>query len=268
MLEHIIKFISKKEVYGIVFVIAAAYIIYRFSGVIFEKIITSGKTELEKKKRHTIVKLFRNVFKYVMYVVIILIILELNGVNTKSLIAGLGVVGALLGLALQDTLKDLINGITIIMDNFYVVGDLVTYGGFTGEVIDLGLKTTKIKAVDGEVKIISNRNVTEVINLSQKTPCFTLEIPTGYDDDIDEVEKVLIECVEQLKERKEVVDAKFLGIEKLDNSSVNYSVRVWCKRGTQWDIKRETLKLVKKSYDKAGLTIPYQQIEVHNGKKL
>lgn len=268
MLELFLKFITKKEVYGIVFVMAAGYILYKFSGVILEKIITSGKTEHEKKKRHTIVKLFQNIFKYVVFIIIVLVILELYGINTRSLIAGLGVVGAVLGLALQDTLKDLINGITIILDNFYVVGDIVTYGGFTGEVIDLGLKTTKIKALDGQVKIISNRNVTEVINLNQKTPCFTLEIPTGYNDKIEEVEKVLTECAKILKKEKDIIDAKYLGIETLDNSSVNYALRVWCKKGTQWDMKRQALKIVKQNYDKANLTIPYQQIEVHNGKKI
>ena len=78
-----------------------------------------------------------------------------------------------------DTSSSLNNGITILIDNFYVVGDVITYDGFTGEVIELGLKTTKVKALSGQVKIISNRNVTEVINLSQKPACFTVEVPTA-----------------------------------------------------------------------------------------
>lgn len=120
MLEQLLKFISKKEVYGIIFIVCAGYILYKCSGLIFAKLINSGKTEHEKKKRNTIIKLFQNIMKYIVFIVILLIILELYGVNTKSLIAGLGVVGAVLGLALQDTIKDLINGITILLDNFYV----------------------------------------------------------------------------------------------------------------------------------------------------
>ena len=159
MLEQLLKFISKKEVYGIIFIVCAGYILYKCSGLIFAKLINSGKTEHEKKKRNTIIKLFQNIMKYIVFIVILLIILELYGVNTKSLIAGLGVVGAVLGLALQDTIKDLINGITILLDNFYVVGDTICYEGFTGEVIELGLKTTKVKALNGQVKIISNLHV-------------------------------------------------------------------------------------------------------------
>lgn len=268
MLEQTIKFLSKKEVYGVLFIVAAGYILYKFSGIIFEKIINNGKTELEKKKRTTIVKLFQSITKYVVFILIVLFALELYGINTKSLIAGLGILGAVLGLALQDTIKDLINGITIILDNFFVVGDIVDYEGFMGEVIELGLKTTKIKALSGQVKVVSNRNITEIINLSQKLACFTVEIPTGYHDKIDTVEEVLIDVAKQVKKVTDVSDCQYLGIEELDNSSVNYALRVWCKKGSQWDLKRTVLKMVKKAYDENNLTIPYQQIEVHNAKKV
>lgn len=268
MLEQLLKFISKKEVYGIIFVVCAGYILYRFSGLIFEKIINGGKTEHEKKKRTTIVKLFQSITKYIVLLVIILIILELYGINTKSLLAGLGVAGAVVGLALQDTLKDLINGITILIDNFYVVGDVITYDGFTGEVIELGLKTTKVKALSGQVKIISNRNVTEVINLSQKPACFTVEVPTAYEEQLDKVEKVLADIILEFKKHKEITNAEYIGITKLDDSNVNYAIRVWCKKGTQWEMERVLLRIIKEKYDDQNIKIPYQQIEVHNGKKI
>lgn len=268
MYEQIIKFITKKEIYGIIFIVCLGFIIYKFSGVIFEKIINSGKNELEKKRRNTIVKLFQNIFKYIVFVIILLLILELYGVNTKSLIAGLGVLGAVLGLALQDTIKDLINGITIILENFYIVGDTITYGTFTGEVIDLGLKTTKIKALSGEVMIVSNRNIFEIINLSQQTACFTLLIPTAYKHKMEQIETVMQEAIDQIKKLKEIKNAVFLGIETLDNSSISYGVRVWCKRGTQWDMKRVVLKIIKAKYDEHNIEVPYPQIEVHNGKKV
>ena len=268
MLEQLLKFISKKEVYGIIFIVCAGYILYKCSGLIFAKVINSGKTEHEKKKRNTIIKLFQNIMKYIVFIVILLIILELYGVNTKSLIAGLGVVGAVLGLALQDTIKDLINGITILLDNFYVVGDTICYEGFTGEVIELGLKTTKVKALNGQVKIISNRNVTEVINLSQKSSCITLDIPTAYEEKLEKVEDVLNQACLELKKRKEITNALYIGINKLDDYSVNYAVRIWCKKGTQWDMERLALRTIKQYYDNNNISIPYPQIEVHNGKKL
>ena len=268
MIEHFLKLISKKEVYGVIFIIALGVIIAKLSNLIVDTIVNHGRTELDKKKRTTVVRLFQNVSKYVIIFIIIMIILDLNGVNTKSFLAGLGVVGAVVGLSLQDTLKDLINGITIIVNNFYVVGDIVRYGDFQGEIIELGLKTTKIKNITGEVKVISNRNITEIVNLSQKSACFTLKIPTSYNDKLDKVELVFKDITKEVKTIDNVKNAAFLGIEEFSDSSINYSFRVWCNRGTQWDLKRQVLKVIKKHYDENNLTIPYQQIEVHNGKKV
>lgn len=267
-MDQILKFLTYKKIYGILFVVAGGYLVYKCSGIIFEKIINAGKDELEKKRRNTIVKLFQSISRYVVFILIILIVLELNGINTRSLLAGLGIVGAVLGLALQDTVKDLINGITIILDNFYVVGDIIDYEGFVGEVIEIGLKTTKIKAVTGQVKVVSNRNITEVVNISQKNACFTIEVPTAYEDKIEKVEKTLNEVAEEVKTLKDIRDCQFLGIEKFADSSINYSLRVWCKRGTQWDMNRIVLKMIKQAYDKNKLTIPYKQIEVHNGEEI
>ena len=102
------------------------------------------------------------------------------GVDTSSFIAGLGVASVVIGLALQDALKDIIGGINIILDNFYVVGDYVKYGDFTGQVISFGLKSTKIKDFNGNVMVVSNRNIDEIINLSQDKHVILLNIPTCY----------------------------------------------------------------------------------------
>ena len=142
---NILSFLGKKEVYGLAIIVLIAITINRLGTKLIEKIIVSGRDAYEKKKRKTIVNLISNIFKYAVFIIAIFSILNLYGVNTKALFASLGVVGAVLGLALQDTIKDFISGITIIMDNYFVVGDIITFNDFTGEVIDMGLKTTKVK---------------------------------------------------------------------------------------------------------------------------
>ena len=127
----------------------------------------------------------------------ILIILDFYGVDTKSLIASIGIAGVVLGLALQDTVKDFISGISLILENYLQVGDVVTYNDFTGEVIELGLRTTKIKKASGEVLIVANRNIDEIINSSQKTAHLLLDIPTAYEENIATVEKTLKEVIKK-----------------------------------------------------------------------
>ena len=177
--------------------------------------------------------------------------------------------GALLGLSLQDTLKDVLNGISIIFDNYFVVGDIVTYDDFTGTVIGFGLKTTKIKKITGEVLSISNRNIDKIINLSQEKDTVTISIPTAYEEDYNKVEKVLTKTINNIKDsNQDVKEVLFLGIEELEDSSVIYQVRFTCKRGLQWELKRLFLKEIKIAYEKNNIKIPYNQLEVHNGKKL
>ena len=111
-------------------------------------------------------------------------ILDIFGVDTATLIASLGVVGLVAGLAIQDTLKDFVAGISIILENQYRVGDTITVKGFRGEVINLGIKTTHIRAYTGEVMIIANHLIEEVINHSVEKSLAVIDIPVSYDTNI------------------------------------------------------------------------------------
>ena len=268
-MKSFLEVLSKKEVYGTLIIIAVTYIIYTLIVSIIDRITIHGKDELEKKKRLTTIHLFKNISKYLLIIFMILSLLNLYGVNTSSFLAGLGLAGALLGLSLQDTLKDVLNGISIIFDNYFVVGDIVTYDDFTGVVTEFGLKSTKIKRVTGEVLTISNRNLDKIINLSQEKDTVTISIPTAYEEDYNKVEKVLTKTINNIKNSdsniKEVI---FLGINDFQDSSVIYQVRFTCKRGYQWDLKRVFLKEIKLAYESSNIKIPYNQLEVHNGQKL
>ncbi len=267
--KGVLTFLSKKEVYGLALILVIGILVYYFGKILIEKIITSGKDAYERKKRKTIVNLISNIFKYVLYILIGLTVLSLYGVDTKALLASLGVAGAVLGLALQDTIKDFISGITIIMDNFFVVGDIVTFNTFTGEVIDMGLKTTKIKKVSGEVLVIANRNIDQVVNISQKPATVVIDIPTAYEAKTTTVEKTIGKILEDIKNLDGVKkEPEYLGISALEDSSVNYTISFTCPQEKQWQIKREALKIIKNRYDKDKIKIPYKQIEVHHEQNL
>ncbi len=263
-LKSILTFISKKEVYGLAIIILISLLAYYFGRRIIEKIVNYGKSEFEKKRRHTIVKMISNILKYAIYILAIFFVLDLYGVNTKALVASLGVAGAILGLAFQDMIKDFISGITIIMDNYFVVGDIITINDFTGEVIELGLRTTKIKKVNGEVLVIANHNIDNVVNISQKKANVIIEIPTSYEDKTSSVEKTITKILNEINKLNGVLNTKYLGISSLADSAVNYMISIECKSELQWQIKRDSLKIIKNAYDKDKIKIPYQQIEVHH----
>lgn len=267
--EKIVNVFMTKKIFGSLMVIIVAYIIIKiFSGII-SKILITGKNQYEIKRRITIVKLFQSFFRYVIIIISFLIILDFYGVNTRSLVASIGAVGVVLGLALQDTVKDLISGVSLILENYLAVGDIVTYENFTGEVIELGLRTTKIKKASGEVLIIANRNIDTLINSSQKKANLMLEIPTAYECQTEKVERVLTEVLNKsIKDNLIFADSEYLGITELGNSAVIYLINVHCDQANKYNIKREMLKRIKISYEKNNIKIPYDQIEVHNGKAI
>lgn len=263
--KEILTFLSHKEVYGLAIIILFSIVSSRLSNTLVEKIVISGKSTYDRKKRRTIVKLFSNILKCIIFMLAILLILNLYGVDTKTLIASFGVVGAVLGLALQDAIKDFITGISIVMNNYFVEGDIITFDDFTGEVIDMGLNTTKIKKNTGEVFIIANRNIDQVINLSQKIANVVIDIPTAYEEKTEKVEKTIEKILLEIKKLDGIKqDPIYLGISSLEDSCVNYTISIFCQQDTQWQTKREALRIIKTQYEKAKIKIPYPQLEVHH----
>ena len=155
---------------------------------------TSGKD----KRKETIINLASNVFKYLILIFVVLGILKLYGVDTTSIIASLGVFAAVIGLAFQDILKDLLAGVAIIFDNKYVVGDTVEINGCKGTVISLGLRSTKIKAFSGEIKCIGNASFSEVTNYNLADADLFIKLNVAYNTDIDKLEKVLMDMKDEI----------------------------------------------------------------------
>jgi small conductance mechanosensitive channel len=119
-----------------------------------------------KKRRQTIFKILMSFTRYSIYLIDIAILLGIWGINVTPILAGLGIAGLVVGLGAQRLITDFINGLFIVFEHHFDVGDIIQIGDFKGEVIDIGLKTTKIKNWKNEVRIIANGNINEVTNFS------------------------------------------------------------------------------------------------------
>lgn len=266
--DPLINLLKNKEVYGPIMVIAIAMIIYATIKSIVSQIINHDHANnYMAKKRRTIIDLITNIIKYIIIIVSAIAILQIYNINTASIIASLGVASAILGLAFQDALKDFIGGITIILENYYMVGDYVTYHDFTGKVISLGLKSTKIQNFKNEVLIVANRNVTEVINISQAKANVVITISAAYEHKTSDVEAAISKALVKIKKIKSVIpdSVTYLGVDSLSSSSVNYLINFISIHDGQWQAKRSALKIIKDTFDEENIKIPYDQIEVHNG---
>ncbi len=259
-----IEFITSKKFYAPILYILLGYIIYKLVKYIINSITMKRDKKKNHKKEDTVINLIKSVFKYLIIIIVSLLILEVYGVNTTSILASLGIVGVVVGLAFQDTMKNMLAGVFIIFDNRYNVGDVVKINDFTGTVKSLGLQTTKIKAFTGEMYTISNSAIESVTNYTESDTTLVLDLGVSYKTDINHLEKVLKSLNAKIKKIENVKgDLVLLGVDAFTSSEILYKISVLCKPYTHYGVKREILKLIKITFDKEGIEIPYTQIDLH-----
>ena len=260
-MEHILK----KELIASFIIVIVCFFICFLSKKIIVKIFSIKSKRINDNKKKTIINLINNICKLIIMTISILLILEIYGIDTKSLVTSLGVVGLVAGLALQDLLKDFIVGMTIIFEGEYLVGDWVSINGFKGEVLPSNLRTTKIKAYTGEVKIISNRNITEIINYSLENTNLVIDVNVAYESDIKKVKDVLNNLCIELKERYSLKQMNCLGIQELSDSSIVFRLVVLSKYPEHFELDRKIKEDIVLIFNKEKITIPYNQVVVRNG---
>ena len=256
-----IKFItSEKFILPIVYIVLGV-IIYNIIKALMKKI---SKTKYVDKKKKTIISLLKNIIKYLVIIFVTLAILSVYGVDTSSIITSIGIAGVIIGLALQDIVADFLAGVLILFDNHYSIGEVVTIDGFTGEVVNFGLMTTKIKAATGEVMILSNSSFKKVINYNINNTVHYINIDVSYDTDIDKLEKTLKEMQTEVEKIDGYVGGyKLMGIQEFAASSIKYMVMLECKSNLRFQVKRDFNMILKRHLDKAKIEIPYTKVDVN-----
>lgn len=266
-MENIFNFILRKEVISPILIVIFSFIIYFIISKIIKDIFNLKIKRINNRKRKTLSTFFINILRYLIIIIAVLMILGVYGINTTSIVASLGVVSVVLGLALQDMVKDFVSGISMVLEDTYNVGDWVTINDFDGEVISLGMKTTRVKGYSGDVLVINNGSITQVINHSISNSLAIVDVTVAYDSDIEKVEKVLNDLCSKLS--NELVNLKgkvqLLGIEDLNSSSVIFRITAEVKAETHYQTQREIKKQIKLEFDKNKITIPYHQVVIHNG---
>lgn len=253
-------------------------IIYIILGIISFKLIkniiikaTSKKEGLkitQKQRINTFRILIINIIKYIIVVLVLLSILSVFGINVKSILAGLGIGTAVLGLAFQDLAKDLIAGFSIIAEGEYEIGDTIEVEGFMGEVVFIGLRTTRIRNFKGATKIVANRHMDNIINYSINNSLAVIDVSIAYECDEELIEKTFTELFKNLEGKIPHATKKIelWGVTELADSSVVYRIAVETEPMQHFATERFLRKEIKKALDNAKVKIPYKQIEVHNGK--
>lgn len=213
-----------------------------------------------KAQYQTVLKMCLSFGKIIIITILFLAILSKIGVNVSKLVAGLGVVSLVIGLALQDLFKDIIAGVSIILDDYFIIGDIVEFAGFKGEVISLGIKSVKIKRYNGEVLIVNNREINKIVNYSKKDTIAPLEFFIS----LEEKPKKVIETVERALERYEqgqdVVDKPIcLGVSNNDKNSYTIRVTFTTVSEHHYEEGRKLRLLILEELQKAKIKQPFER---------
>ncbi len=203
-----------------------------------------------------------SVLKVLISVVTVLIILQINGINIGSMVAGLGLVSAAAGLALQDTLKDVVMGLHIIGDKFFSIGDPVEYNGVNGIVTSFNIRTTKIESIiDNSTLSVCNRNISEI---KKMTDLMDIDVPISYDEDVRNVHKVFTGIAEKISKLDGVATCEYKGTQSFESSAVLYKIRLFCDYKNRCDIRRAAIAEIQTGLENADIKIPFDQLDVHN----
>lgn len=195
----------------------------------------------------------------------LVVALTFLGVDIGPFLAGIGVLGFVVGFALQDTLGNFAAGLMILLYRPYDLGNVVNAAGVTGKVHAMSLVSTTLRTPDNQDIIVPNGSIWGgvITNVTvNETRRVDMTFGIGYGDDIAKAQKVLEEVVAAhaavLKD-----PAPTIKVHELADSSVNFVCRPWCKTSDYWDVYFDLTRTVKERFDQEGISIPFPQQDVH-----
>ena len=190
--------------------------------------------------------------------------LYLLGLDATGLIASASILSLVIGLGAQSLIKDILAGIFIVFEGEFRVGDIVTIAGFRGTVMDIGLRTTKIMGVDGNIKIFNNSDISGVLNMTKEASVAMSTISIEYGQDIDYVEAVLERELPALKEdNPKILDGPtYLGVSELGASGVDLLIMCKCFETDVKDVNRYMNREILKIFYRNNINVPFPNVTI------
>ena len=255
--------IDKMKIINSIIVVLLSILAYRLICYVIKKGEQREKSKfINGKRSKTYLNLVRSIVKYAFIILTTLILFQINGIDVSSVLTGVGLIGAVLGFAIQDWIKDVIRGSTIISDEYCSVGDLVKYRDVEGKVLSVGIKSMKIQDIKtGNIKTIANRNIEEIDIVSN---LIYIKVPMPYELPLDKAEKMISNMVENIKKNEDVSDSKYKGVTEFADSSIDYLIEITCNQFRKLQVRRDALRTILAEMEKNGISVPYTQIDIHN----
>ena len=219
-------------------------------------------------RAQTIGDLLAGTFHYLIVIIGVVWGLAILGVNTTAVLAGIGIVGLILGFGAQSLIEDIITGAFIIFEGQYVNGDIIILDDFRGTVRNIGVRTTTIEDAGGNLKIVNNSDIRNFQNRSRNRSVAACEVSVAYDTDLKKMDKVIEEGLPLMYEAHKDLYQNvpvFLGVTALADSGVNLKFIVDVREEDVFKAQRQLTRDIWALFMEKGIEIPFPQVVVHQG---
>ena len=238
-----------------------------FAGILV--IYASNLLALAGKKQKnntakTLTLLVGSILKYACVIAIIMVILSAFGVDISVLVTSLGVLSLIIGLGCQSLVSDIVAGLFMIFEGDIKVGDVVVINGWRGTVLQIGLRRTKIEDAVGNVNIVNNSSISNIINNTRDVSYAICDVGIEYDESIEKIEFILSENMYLFKEHiPAIIEGPFYkGVQSLGDSSVVIRLLASCSENDKYQVERDMNREIKLIFDKYNINIPFNQVVV------
>ncbi len=237
-------------------------------GVIIIKILLNlfrkllGKTRMEKVSQ----KFLYNIIKFFLYLALILILLSIVGVSITGVLAAISAAVLAIGLALQNNIANLANGIIIVSSHMLKKGDYIIVDGVEGSVEEINFLFTTIMTTDNKRITIPNTTIinSSVINAgANATRRLEFTFSVAYETDVEKVKKIVIDVMQS--DGRVLLEPKpFCRLRTLGASSIDFFANCWVDGEDYWDVYYYIIENVYNEFKRNKISIPYNQLEVRN----
>ena len=221
----------------------------------------------KERKGKTLISLLSSLLHSVAAIVILCWGLSILGVNVNAIVASVGIVALIVGFGAESLVADVVTGIFLLFENQYNVGDIVEVNGFRGTVKEIGIRTTSIMDVGGNIKIINNSEMKNILNRSDNISRAVSDIAIPYETDLEALEAKLPKLMEDIYEaRKDVMEGapRYLGVQQLADSSVILRFVVEVAEKDIYAGARILNRDLWLGFRKLGVECPFPQVDVHS----
>jgi len=261
-----IKFIANLAIYGQrIAQFIGIFFICRVSvevvNLIVDKLLFKKQklSRIAEQRRMTLSPLIKSFCKYLIYFIGFIFILKSLSINPATVLAGAGIFGIIVGLGAQPLINDLVTGFFILFENLFLVGDFIETSSARGVVEAVDIRTSRIRDPDGQLHILRNGQLNEVINYSKQYTYAVVEVGVAYDSNLDHVYQVLESAGKKIKAKDNNVleETEVCGLENFGESELLIRTITKVHPGCHLDVARKFRKVIKEEFDIAGIEIPF-----------